>query len=155
MLYSHVSAITQPFITKLSTVVTYIKFRQICKYQLICLWIYDNRIWHTTMRIWGKVMQEKCCSFCLIYLCIYILVTCYFVHEYILYPYSRDKHEHFYVEFSDCKNQVTMYDLVSVICHHGTAGGLLLSSYIVFVPTLLDLISCLCGGTACFHRKSC
>ena len=24
---------------------------------------------------------------------------------------------------SDCKDEETQYDLVSVICHHGTAGG--------------------------------
>ena len=26
----------------------------------------------------------------------------------------------------DCKDTVTSYDLVAVICHHGTAGGVLL-----------------------------
>lgn len=25
--------------------------------------------------------------------------------------------------FTDCKSEVTSYDLSSVICHHGTAGG--------------------------------
>jgi len=24
---------------------------------------------------------------------------------------------------ADCKDEVTVYDLVAVICHHGTAGG--------------------------------
>ena len=128
---------TQPFITKCSTVITFPKQRQTCKYQLICLWISMITEYGILPCVYGgRSCSKHFCYFCLIYLCIYILVTCYFVHEYILYPYSRDKHEHFCVEFSDCKNQVTMYDLVSVICHHGTAGGWLFSSYIVFILPL-------------------
>jgi hypothetical protein len=27
------------------------------------------------------------------------------------------------VYLPDCKDEITVYDLVGVICHHGTAGG--------------------------------
>jgi len=30
-------------------------------------------------------------------------------------------------DIADCRDKVTSYDLVAVICHHGTAGGMTLA----------------------------
>lgn len=44
----------------------------------------------------------------------------------------------YFFVFSDHTSNVTMYDLVAVICHHGTAGGKSKTS--VFVLSLVEYI---------------
>jgi len=49
----------------------------------------------------------------------------------------------------DSPSQVTTYDLLSVICHHGTAGSTTFNSIQFMLPTYYEFASA--GFTICTH----
>ena len=52
-------------------------------------------------------------------------VKCFFyvLHNEVLWVLIRVADIMLFLCFSDNTSKITMYDLIAVICHHGTAGG--------------------------------
>ena len=82
---AHISATTQQILTKFSAVVTYVKQRQSGKFQFICTWV-TMITKYIILKYGGKSRSKNKNYFCLIYLKLYMLVTCYFVSWIYLLP---------------------------------------------------------------------
>ena len=66
---AHISATIQQILTKFAAVVSYVKQRQIGKFQLICTWV-TMLTKYIILQHGGKSRSKNKNKFCLIYLCI-------------------------------------------------------------------------------------